>query len=66
MGVTIKDVAKEADVAISTVSKYLNGGSVRRENKKAIEKAIRKLNYSPNSVARGLRTSRTYRVGLVT
>ncbi len=66
MGVTIKDVAKEADVAISTVSKYLNGGSVRSENKKAIEAAIRKLNYSPNNVARGLRTSRTYRVGLVT
>ena len=66
MGVTIKDVAKEANVAISTISKYLNGGKVRRKNKEAIEAAIRKLNYSPNTAARGLRTSRTYRVGLLT
>lgn len=66
MRTTIKDVAKEANLAISTISKYLNGGNVRKRNKEAIEAAIRKLNYSPNSMARGLRTSRTYRVGVVT
>lgn len=66
MGTTIKDVAREANVAISTISKYLNGGNVRKKNQQAIERAIRKLNYAPNSVARGLRTAKTYRVGLVT
>lgn len=66
MGVTIKDVARETNLAISTISKYMNGGRVRKKNQEAIEAAIRKLNYSPNGMARGLRTSRTYRVGLMT
>ena len=37
---TIKDVAKLAGVAPSTVSKYMNGGNVRKENADAIRKAI--------------------------
>ncbi len=65
MGVTIKDVARETNLAISTISKYMNGGKVRKKNEEIIENAIRKLNYSPNSTARGLRTSKTYRVGLM-
>lgn len=66
MAVTISDVAKEANVAASTISKYMNGGSVRKRNKEAIEKAIHKLGYHPNTAARGLRSSRTYTIGLVT
>lgn len=66
MGATIKDVAKETNLAISTISKYMNGGQVREKNRELIEAAIRKLNYSPNNTARGLRTSKTYRVGLMT
>lgn len=65
MEVTIKDVAKEAGVAISTVSKYMNGGTVRRENETKIQEAVKKLGYSPNSLARGLKSSRTYTVGLM-
>lgn len=66
MPVTIKDVAKETNLAISTISKYLNGGTVRGENRELIEKAIQKLRYSPNNMARGLRTSKTYMIGLMT
>lgn len=66
MAVTISDVAKEAKVAASTISKYMNGGSVREKNKEAIEKAIHKLDYHPNTAARGLRSSRTYTIGLIT
>ncbi len=65
MGVTIKDVARETNLAISTISKYMNGGKVRKKNQEVIEAAIRKLNYNPNGMARGLRNSRTYRVGLI-
>lgn len=65
MAVTIKDVAKETNLAISTISKYMNGGSVREENRERIEAAIQKLGYFPNHTARGLRTARTYRVGLM-
>ena len=37
---TIKDVAARAGVAPSTVSKYINGGSVREKNVIAIREAI--------------------------
>jgi LacI family transcriptional regulator len=66
MAVTIKDVAKETKLAISTISKYMNGGTVRKENRVLIEAAIQKLGYYPNNMARGLRTSRTYTIGLMT
>ena len=65
MSATIKDVAREAGVASGTISKYLNGGSVRPENKKNIEEAIRRLEYRPNSLARGLRNSRSYRIAFL-
>lgn len=66
MAVTIKDVAKETNLAISTISKYINGGKVREKNRKKIETAIEKLGFVPNDAARGLRTFRTYTVGLIT
>ncbi|MGE4284250.1 MAG: LacI family DNA-binding transcriptional regulator [Clostridia bacterium] len=65
MAVTIKDVAKATGLSLSTISKYINGGSVREYNKKKIDEAIEKLGFSPNSMARGLRSSKTYSVGLV-
>ena len=65
MSATIKDIARETGLALSTISKYINGGTVRPQNKKQIDEAIRKLNYVPRNTARGLRSSRTYRIGLV-
>lgn len=65
MSVTIKDVAKETGLAISTISKYMNGGNVRPDNREKIEKAVQKLGYSPNNFARGLRSARTYTVGVL-
>lgn len=65
MTVTIKDVAKESDVAISTVSKYMNGGNVRKENKEKIERAIQKLGYKPNEYARSLRGAKTWNIGFL-
>ena len=41
---TIKDVAARAGVAPSTVSKYINGGSVREKNVIAIREAMDRLN----------------------
>lgn len=63
---TIKDVAAETNLAISTISKYLNNGPVKAENKAKIETAIKKLNYRPNVNARGVRSAKTYMVGLMT
>lgn len=65
MGAAIKDVAREAGLSISTISKYLNGGKVKSKNQAKIEEAIRKLNYRPNEFARGLRTSKSYIIGII-
>lgn len=60
MSATIKDIARETGLALATISKYINGGTVRPQNKKQIDEAIRKLNYVPRNTARGLRSSKTY------
>lgn len=52
---SIRDVAKRANVAACTVSRYLNGtDSVAPETKKKIQDAIEELNYIPNELARGM------------
>lgn len=59
----LEDVARVADVSISTVSRYVRGLPVRRAEQ--ISKAIEKLNYRPNAIARGLRSRRTHAIGVV-
>ncbi|MEK3883238.1 LacI family DNA-binding transcriptional regulator [Paenibacillus sp. PL2-23] len=62
---TIKDIAREAKVSISTVSFALNGTApVAEETKKRIMEAVKKLNYVPSSTARSLVTSKTYTICL--
>src|SRR6478735_4380879 len=63
---TIGDVAREAGVSRSTVSSVLTGKKfVRPETRERIEQAIEKLDFSVNSGARALATSRTMIVGVV-
>ena len=51
----IKDVAREAGVSITTVSKALNGYSdVKPETKKRIQQIAQRLNYMPDANARSL------------
>ena len=52
---SIRDVAKEAGVANCTVSRVLNGtAKVAPETQKKIEEAMKKLDYVPNELARGM------------
>ena len=52
---SIRDVAKEAGVASCTVSRVLNGtANVAPETEKKIRDAMKKLNYIPNELARGM------------
>ena len=62
---TIKDVAKLAGVSMATVSKYINGGTVRPENLDAIRSAIETLDYRVNPFARSLKTQRSRSVGIL-
>ena len=56
---TIKDVAREAGVALGTVSKVINGLPVGESYRVRVEAAVKKLNYRVNNYARGLKSSRT-------
>ena len=64
--VSIKDVAKHAGVAISTVSKVLNHyPNVSEETRKKVNEAIRELNFVPNTVAAALSSKQAGRVALL-
>lgn len=64
--VSIKEVAKHAGVAISTVSKVLNGyPNVSEETKRKVNDAIRELNYIPNSIASALSSKQFGRIALL-
>ena len=66
MKVTIKDVAKEAEVAPSTVSRVLSDNpKISDETKLRVQKAIKKLKYRPNAIARSLANSKTRTLGVV-
>ena len=65
--VTLAMVAAAANVSASTVSRVLNGtAAVSKLKKAAIERAIERLGFVPNPVARGLAGGRTLSVGVVT
>ena len=65
MAATIKDIRTETGLGLATISKFLNGGNVRSENRQKIEEAIKKLDYHPNETARSLVTKRTRTIGFV-
>ena len=66
--VRLADVAREAGVGTSIVSRVLNSDptvSIRPETRTRIEEAARTLNYRPNAFARGLKLRRTMTLGVV-
>ncbi len=69
-GPTIKEIAKEAGVSISLVSKVLHGrgGNVVRvsnETAQMVRETAQRLNYVPNGLARSLRMNRAENIGLI-
>ena len=64
--VSIKDVAKHAGVAISTVSKVLNNyPNISDATRKKVNAAVEELNFVPNSVAAALSSKNAGRVALM-
>ena len=62
----IKDVAKLAGVSQACVSKFLNSKPyVSEKTKEKIAKAIKKLNYKPNAIARSLVKRKSNCIGLI-
>lgn len=66
MASTIKDVAKMADVSISTVSRVINDSKpVSPEARRRVLHAIEVLDYKPNEVARSLVTKKSNLIGVI-
>lgn len=64
---TIRRVAREAGVSVTTVSNYLNGrhSQMSAATRERVREAIERLGYHPNHVARSLATRRTATIGLI-
>lgn len=66
MATTIKDVAKMAEVSISTVSRVINDSKpVSPEARRRVLKAIDELGYKPNEIARSLVTKKSNVMGII-
>jgi DNA-binding LacI/PurR family transcriptional regulator len=64
--ITIRDVARQADVSVATVSRYFNHPlSLSIENAGRIRKVMKELKYVPLMAARHLATHKTGTVGLL-
>jgi len=65
--VTIRSVAGEAGVSITTVSNVLNGRheQMAPETRERVQAAMERLGYRPNRVAQSLVTNRTATIGLI-
>jgi len=67
--VSSKDVAREAGVSQATVSYILNENKnvrVKPETREAVLAAIKKLDYHPNEIARGMRLNKSMSIGIIT
>lgn len=66
MKVTIKEVAKEANVSPSTVSRVIsNSSQISEETKERVREAINRLKYRPNAIARSLANKKSRILGVV-
>ena len=66
MATTLKDVAKEAGLAVETVSRVLNNrGYISEKTKKKVYDAMQKIGYRPNIVARTLSKGRSDAIAVI-
>ena len=63
---TINDVAREAGVAISTVSNIINNkGNVSEQTTQKVLKVIKELGYEADPVARNMKSTHSKLIGMV-
>lgn len=66
MAITMKDIARDLNVSVMTVSKVLrNHEDIGKETRERVLQRVRELNYAPNRAAQSLATGRTAAIGLV-
>ena len=67
--ITLKYIADKLNISASTVSRVLSGQAKQYRISKKTEEAVlseaKRLDFSPNQLARGLRLKKTHTLGLV-
>ncbi|MDT2736922.1 LacI family DNA-binding transcriptional regulator [Enterococcus pseudoavium] len=65
--ITIKEVAEEAGVSKTTISRFLNNnyGNMSKETKNRIAEVIERLNYRPSRQAQALKSKHSFLIGVV-
>lgn len=64
--ITIKDIARELSISVSTVSRALqNHPDISKRTKQLVQECAHRLNYKPNLMASNLRTCRNTTIGVV-
>ncbi|MCS7464034.1 LacI family transcriptional regulator [Paenibacillus doosanensis] len=64
--VTLKDIAKHANVSTATISRYLSSNIVvKKETEEKIQRAIKELGYVTNVVAKSLKHMETFNVAVI-
>ncbi|MCL6087236.1 MAG: LacI family transcriptional regulator [Actinobacteria bacterium] len=63
---TLKDVATKAKTSIRTVSRVINESNlVNNKTREKVIKVIKELNYSPNIIARSLKSKSSKTIGVI-
>ena len=62
---TIVDIAKMAGVGTTTVSRYFNGGNLKKETRERIKEIVDKYNYTPNTFAKALKSTDSKIIGVI-
>ncbi|MGB4695161.1 MAG: LacI family DNA-binding transcriptional regulator [Bacilli bacterium] len=66
MKVTIRDIAKRANVSVATVSRAINNkGYVHPETKKIVDEVVKEMGYTPNQLARLLLKMQSGIIGII-
>lgn len=66
MNMTIRDVARIADVSVATVSRVINGSKpVSEEVKQRVLRVIEETSFKPNVMARGLASRKSNMLGVI-
>lgn len=64
--ITIDDIARDLGVSKTTVSRAISGkGRIGKETVERVNEYIRKCNYKPNVIAKGLAQSKTFNIGMI-
>ena len=61
----IVDIAKMAGVGTTTVSRYFNGGNLKKETRERIKEIVDKYNYTPNTFAKALKSTDSKIIGVI-